>query len=159
VDPLFSTSGTEVIRYRGDCDRFEKTVYIADSALALRHLHVCWKGGTAKNCGRCEKCLRTLVALELLGKRQQALSFPSLSWSLDNVRQMRLGGTPEHLITEMLAHAAARGRPDIVAALEACLANNHHWRAAEARSSWRKFKHQWKTACRRWLPFTAPPEP
>jgi hypothetical protein len=159
VDPLFSTSGTEVIRYQGDSDRFEKTAYLADSGLALRHLHVCWMGGTAKNCGRCEKCLRTLVALDVLGKRQQARSFPPLPWSLDFVRQIRLGGTTDHLITELIPHAKLRGRLDIVAALEACLASNRDRRTAEARSPWRRFKHHWKAACRRWLPFTAPPEP
>jgi len=159
VDPLFSTSGTEMIRYRGDSDRFEKTAYIAESELVLRHLQVCWVGGTAKNCGRCEKCLRTLLALDLIGKREQACCFPPLPWSLDLIAQVRFGLAPEHLMADMIPYAEQRGRAEVVAALTACLENNRRWRDAEARSPWHRFKRQWKTACRRWLPFTAPPDP
>ena len=34
-----------------------------------RHLRVCWKNvGNKVNCGRCEKCVRTMLALEACGK-------------------------------------------------------------------------------------------
>ena len=47
-------------------DRTDKIAEIADFPLAQKYLHVC----TAKetNCGYCEKCMRTLIAIDALGK-------------------------------------------------------------------------------------------
>ena len=64
--------------------RVQKTAYIADHPLVQQYLDVCWstqianmtnndsllKSKVKRNCGKCDKCLRTLFALELLGKIQ-----------------------------------------------------------------------------------------
>jgi hypothetical protein len=45
----------------------------------LRHLRVCHVSpGDVYNCGRCEKCLRTMVALRVTGLDRWASSFPPL---------------------------------------------------------------------------------
>ena len=42
-----------------------------------RHLRVCWKNyGRRDNCCRCEKCLRTMLMLDLLGKLGPFEAFP-----------------------------------------------------------------------------------
>ena len=65
--------------------RVDKTRYIADSKYVMKYLDVCWAaqsknsdskstlwmGKTKKNCGKCDKCLRTLFTLELLGKKEE----------------------------------------------------------------------------------------
>ena len=48
--------------------RYEKTERIADNHLAQKYLDVCF---CFNNCGKCSKCRRTLLTLDLLGKVQE----------------------------------------------------------------------------------------
>ena len=79
LDSLFSSYG---LRIHHDCpalSRFAKTKILAGWETGLRYLHVCNKSEYYRsgvlNCGRCEKCLRTLTALLILGKLDAAVSF------------------------------------------------------------------------------------
>ena len=45
--------------------RIEKTKVIADDPIANKFLDVCF---CFNNCGKCSKCRRTLVTLDILGK-------------------------------------------------------------------------------------------
>lgn len=80
--PLMSTDSTEIILSNPCMDRVEKTRFISSHPLTKKYLNVCWadqmsnggnrnskwlEGKTKKNCGWCDKCLRTLFTLELLG--------------------------------------------------------------------------------------------
>lgn len=81
--PLFSSNSLEFINSTPMMTRVDKTKYIADSLYVQKYLDVCWAaqsknsdknstlwiGKTKKNCGKCDKCLRTLFTLELLGKK------------------------------------------------------------------------------------------
>ena len=68
LDPLWSTEGLEFVYDGGEAERFDKIGVIASSPMAVQKLRVCWENrGAAYNCGRCEKCLRTMIALELWG--------------------------------------------------------------------------------------------
>jgi hypothetical protein len=63
-----------------EATRLEKiSKYIAHSALALETLQVCWDPdpGTL-NCGRCSKCIWTMLALHIAGVLDRAPTFPSL---------------------------------------------------------------------------------
>lgn len=48
--------------------RAEKTMAIADDKLAQKYLDVCF---CFNSCGRCSKCIRTLVTLDIIGKVNQ----------------------------------------------------------------------------------------
>lgn len=48
------------------CTRLNKTKIISDFTVAQKYLNVCILEG--KNCGHCHKCVRTLTALDVLGK-------------------------------------------------------------------------------------------
>ncbi len=48
--------------------RAEKTIVIADDKLAQKYLDVCF---CFNSCGKCSKCIRTLVTLDILGKVDQ----------------------------------------------------------------------------------------
>ncbi|MBI2710881.1 MAG: hypothetical protein HYX34_14485 [Actinobacteria bacterium] len=65
VDPLWS-DGTVAFRHHGaDRSRSAKLRDLAaGEPLALRTLRVCWDGDAPRNCGRCEKCIRTTVVLD-----------------------------------------------------------------------------------------------
>ena len=73
---------TEIVIANQDMTRVEKTRYIVNNTLAHRYLYVCWKEVIANkwpdseiakvkdlhlNCSRCDKCKRTLLAIDLLG--------------------------------------------------------------------------------------------
>ena len=70
LDPLFGTASIDVHHDGIETTRLEKTAAIARWPAALEALYVCTGGpheGTALNCGACEKCVRTRVALLLAG--------------------------------------------------------------------------------------------
>ena len=123
--PLMSSGATRFVEYGGNCHRFEKTEFIARSEIALNHLHVCWREASDANCGHCEKCYRTLLALELAGRRAQAVTFPQNDFSLERVKDIKLtSGLMYPLFEEIRKAARAKSRHDVVAAVEACLAAN-----------------------------------
>lgn len=68
--PLIQTERTELIVDGCQYRRVDKLKNIADWSLAQKYLNVCLtqKDDDSTNCGECEKCLRTLLPLEILGK-------------------------------------------------------------------------------------------
>ena len=83
---LLSTEGTEFVLADSAVTRVEKTEFIRHNPLTPKYLDVCWavqvassithdrrwlRDKTKKNCGWCDKCLRTLFTLELLGEDLQ----------------------------------------------------------------------------------------
>jgi hypothetical protein len=71
TDPLLSTSSTHVIHH-APIRRSSKLRVLADSQHALDMLRVC-NASDQYNCCECEKCLRTMFILEVLGKTSTAL--------------------------------------------------------------------------------------
>jgi hypothetical protein len=115
----------QFVDYGSDFRRYAKTAFIANSQVALENLHVCWVGQNDTNCGRCEKCCRTLLALELLDCRLQATSFPAGEFSLANVARLKLPSRPVFPLFEEIASVALeKNRTDIATAVTACLAAN-----------------------------------
>lgn len=78
LDGHWSTESTMFIHDGTEATRLEKVMsQIARSPLALGHLRVCFaneKG--AYNCGRCDKCLRTMINLYVAGALEKAGTFP-----------------------------------------------------------------------------------
>ena len=80
VDPYYSSSDLR-IRHEGiKLSRFEKTRLISEWDVALNKLRVCNRdelyGPGRLNCGECEKCMRTMLALLSLGKLKDSTAFP-----------------------------------------------------------------------------------
>jgi polysaccharide pyruvyl transferase WcaK-like protein len=124
LDHLWGSGGVEVIHEGAELTRPEKLEGIAADTLARSALRVCWAGtGSAYNCCRCEKCLRTMVALEALGVLAKFETFP-FPLDLEAVAATRL--LVRHEVAywrENLGLALRRGAADeLVEAIEACLA-------------------------------------
>lgn len=66
---------TQSITFHSGCSiftRVEKTKLIINSPQIFKHLYVCIGGGDGtENCSVCEKCIRTMLALESLGARDR----------------------------------------------------------------------------------------
>lgn len=69
LDPMWSTSRQEMLHIGCEFNRSEKLEWLMRaSPESLRSMRVCWWGSPRKaNCGRCEKCQRTLAEARLAG--------------------------------------------------------------------------------------------
>jgi hypothetical protein len=68
TDPLHGSATLAVERVAHAVTRLDKIRRIASEPFVQRHLRVCWQNaGSALNCGRCEKCVRTMLALDACG--------------------------------------------------------------------------------------------
>jgi len=76
LDPLWSTESVAIVHDGPEASRFEKVMAISDFPAALEHLRVCWENpDNAYNCGRCEKCVRTMLTLEGAGVLDRCPTF------------------------------------------------------------------------------------
>ncbi len=125
LDHLWSTEALEVVHDGADATRTEKVArQLAFSELALQNLAVCWRGRPGRNCGACEKCLRTMVALELAGVLRRCGTLPDVL-DLDVLRNVPMGSADNRdAMREVGLDAGARGRPDLAEA--AALAANRY---------------------------------
>jgi 7-cyano-7-deazaguanine synthase in queuosine biosynthesis len=95
VDPLWSTESVELVHDGAASRRTEKVAYLARSELAMDVLRVCWRNtGGAYNCGRCEKCLRTMIALHAAGALERCATLPS-SIDVEEVAAMELSNASD----------------------------------------------------------------
>jgi hypothetical protein len=67
LDTLWSTGRTEVVHHGAEANRWDKIKFLADVPLALETLKVCFDENTDGNCGRCAKCVVTMVMLDAVG--------------------------------------------------------------------------------------------
>ena len=94
LDPLWSTSDLESVHDGCEAARLEKVGAISDWSGPLRHLRVCYLNSQDRyNCAKCEKCLRTLVALRLHGVRDKLDAFDK-PLSLKRVRRLLMSDSP-----------------------------------------------------------------
>ena len=77
LDGHWSTEGTTFIHDGTEATRIEKVIsQIARSPLALEHLRVCFANERgAYNCGKCDKCLRTMINLYAAGALEKSSTF------------------------------------------------------------------------------------
>lgn len=78
LDPLWSNGLVRITHDGCEADRLEKVqAAICNWQLALDTLRVCWKHLDGKyNCGRCEKCIRTMLCLHACGALGRSATFP-----------------------------------------------------------------------------------
>ncbi len=75
LDPLWSTERTAVVYHGGDVARTAKVRRLATAPDALATLKVCWEQDVDDNCGRCRKCLRTMLQLAMAGALDRTRAF------------------------------------------------------------------------------------
>ena len=128
LDPLWRTEDLEIIHDGCEATRVEKVRSIVASETALRWLRVCWEApGGAYNCGRCEKCLRTMVNLEIAGALDRCATFDR---ALD-LRRVARAPAPDAcalmFVADNLRACEERGdQPALVRALRDCLSRRYY---------------------------------
>jgi hypothetical protein len=66
TDPLWTNECMEIVHEGAEVGRLEKIRKISECESALANLRVCFHDANV-NCGKCDKCLRTMISLKLLG--------------------------------------------------------------------------------------------
>ena len=76
LTPLWSTENCLFVCDGLEAERLEKSIAIAQCQLAMDTLRVCWVQEDAYNCGRCSKCLYTMLALHIAGALTKCRTLP-----------------------------------------------------------------------------------
>jgi hypothetical protein len=133
LDPLWSIESMTFEHDGCEANRAAKTARIAESETALRSLRVCFSSkDDYSNCGRCQKCLRTMLALQAAGALEDCTTFDQ-KLDPEVVAGINIGH-PEniHFFKEnLLALENSGNDPDLVEALRACINNFEHKRMAD----------------------------
>ncbi len=90
TDHLWSNEYTEIVHDGAEADRNDKLRFVSKDPDYLKILRVCWQD-QGYNCGKCEKCLRTMTSLRALGLSTS--TFPELS---DELIKKNLGALKIH---------------------------------------------------------------
>jgi hypothetical protein len=118
TDPLWANEGMEIIHNGGEATRVDKIMKIAEDERALANLRVCFNDMNV-NCGKCLKCLRTMIPLKLL--RARAIPFPPLPPN-DAIGKMRIAGDIElNFFKDNLDLALQSGDRGLRDAMRTCL--------------------------------------
>ena len=138
LDAFFSSAAVEVRHEGADRSRLEKVRSIARDP-ALGHLFVChsWPAPDAPNCGRCEKCVRTLVEILVCGGIGRADSFPRGTLTAEAIARAELHDDSTIFWQPLVAPLRQAGRDDLAAAAERFAAIARRRRAWLIGGGWR----------------------
>jgi colanic acid/amylovoran biosynthesis protein len=159
LDPLFSTAEVQV-EYDTPGTRTDKVAWLArERPDLLPYLKVCFFEDRVDNCGRCSKCLLTMLALEAAGALDRASAFPS---ELDPqaLGELRIRGSqPEEEYRQVERALRAGGKEDLAAhvasAQERAAAATVDARVPADSPNFRK-RFDMRTRRERAMPFGAP---
>jgi len=118
-DPLFSTVHTKIVHEGTAYTRTEKIEYLSGDNKALSELHVCYRGADSRgqdhrNCGRCEKCYRTMIALDLFGKLDDAALFDRSNFDIKRISKIYIShDLDEKFFISLHRTSVERNRHDI----------------------------------------------
>jgi hypothetical protein len=143
--------------------RLEKTRLVAEWDTALQNLRVCNKipygtlvEGSAFNCGKCEKCVRTMLALLALDvlKKTRAFGVTDVSAEAILAHKLEINGDVSDLYAELVPLLQEQGRRDLFPAIRKLVKTG---RKAQKREEWkarvrdidRKYIGGWLTTFRR----------
>ncbi len=120
IDRQLGSEDLEVDDWGGRLNREQRLQLIAAHPVVRRTLRTCWENpGGAYNCGRCRKCLMTMISLEAIGARQGIETFPP-ELDLDRLAELEINQVISLALCEdLLDTLRDRGRTDLEPAVAA----------------------------------------
>lgn len=139
LDQLFGGSALDLRHASSRLTRLERLHAILAGPHGVENLVVCLAFPTPPflNCGECEKCVRTMAALLALGRLSEARHFPERDVRPETILAVAIGCHDEGYWTELAPLLAARGRADLVAAIEDRLAEMRRLAAWSEDAGWK----------------------
>src|SRR4030066_2276670 len=130
INPIYSSSDFRILHEGIALSRFEKTRLVAGWDLGVQHLRVCnrteiYKPGQL-NCGECEKCVRTMLALLAVGVlgKTNVFSIHDLNEEIV-MKTVQLASNTLPLYEELIFPLLERGRHDLVRAIRRKIVDYH----------------------------------
>jgi hypothetical protein len=130
LDTNYSSSDLQIKHGDITLTRFEKTKLIADWGVALNCIKVCQPNWPGANCGKCEKCVRTELALLAANMLDKTKAFPLEDVNSEHIDRIKLGSNPEerwtahHQYLELIPIFEEKGRNDLVRAIQKKIADH-----------------------------------
>jgi hypothetical protein len=93
LDPLWSTERMTFVHDGVTASRTDKLRYLAGHPVAVANLKVCHEADTTANCGRCSKCVRTMIGLRAAGVGADRAPFAE-PLRFRNIRRLRRSTDP-----------------------------------------------------------------
>ena len=87
-DPLWSSCDLKVIHAGAEMRRLDKIQSLVQEEMVQDYLRVCEEQHSAKNCSHCEKCLRTMLAIEQFGELDKFNVFVDKDKMIDHLQQI-----------------------------------------------------------------------
>jgi hypothetical protein len=146
LDPYFSSAGVRFLHQDIHLSRLERIRIVADWPTGLRAVRVCWQDvgdDGPLNCGRCRKCLATMMGLLTLGRLADSPSFPVHEITPGMLDVIEVDRLVRGFHDELLEPLERIGRADLAEALRARIEAYEQ----SLRGPWRRRAH----AVRRWL--------
>ena len=114
LDPLWSTETLSFSHDGCEATRLDKMRQIAEVPVLLDTLRVCATGETtdAYNCGKCPKCLMTMIGLHIVGALGKCATLPK-EIDLDAVRGIPVRNTTQGVYLRQLADALGTAPEDL----------------------------------------------
>jgi hypothetical protein len=125
LDPFYGSAHMTIEHSGLEMSRFAKTAVVAEWPEGLCHVNVCVSpDAVGENCGRCEKCLRTMLALMALGKLETAAAFPRRSLQAEDIADLKIENAYQaSCYRDVLVPLREQGRADLAVVLERKLAS------------------------------------
>lgn len=114
IDHLLSTESMEVVHDGASFTRTEKTRILSSWPETYDKLRVCITTDALNNCSHCEKCLRTMITLDMFGALDRYRTFPR---TIDRrfIRKCRYHNPSDYAYTkEIIELALKKNRWDII---------------------------------------------
>jgi hypothetical protein len=119
IDPNFSSADFRVKHEGITRSRLDKTRLVAQWEAGLHNIKVCGPNWPGENCGRCEKCVRTMLALVAADSLSESRAFPYNDVSAEMIAGIRIkkpkfGYSVDDDYLELITPLLEKGRPDLV---------------------------------------------
>lgn len=126
LDPVYSSYNLRIVHRDLALSRMEKLQIVASWDAAFQHLRVCLANVPDRlNCGKCEKCVRTMLEFLAINKLHKTAAFEKndVLPELLSAFSIRIRDR-EPFYQEILPHLNNQGRYDLVEAIEDKLKND-----------------------------------
>lgn len=136
LDHLWSSSAVRFVHHGLSALRTQKIMRLVDCDAAMDHLRVCWRHpNSVYNCGQCEKCIRTVISLQVAGGAGRCRTLPA-AVPVEKIAKLPMTNHGNIVFAEQNLEAlreSGRNDPELEEALEQCIQRGHRREARRER--------------------------
>ena len=131
LDPLYGNTSLQIRHENPALSRLEKTRLVGEWDVALKHLRVCNEKSSYSqgnyNCGKCDKCVKTMTALLALGMLDKTATFKEKDVSKELlINSCYLSDAyGESTYLELIEPLRKLGRQDLIEGIERIIRRYH----------------------------------